>query len=95
MARTRFSRVVVEKAYLRGMRTLLRRAESDAEPPGVFRDMYEVREFRLVLCADVLDYMVGRAMRQSERVVGVERENGRLDYLACGPLIKGASRSRL
>ena len=72
MARTRFSRVVLEEAYLRGMRGLLRGAEGHAEPSRVFRDMYEVREFRLVLCADVLDHMVGRAMGKLERVVGVE-----------------------
>ena len=38
--------------------------------------MYEVREFRLVLHADVLGYVVEIAMRKLERVVGVERRNG-------------------
>ena len=53
--------------------------------------MHEVREFRFVLHADVLGYVVERAMRKLERVVGVEGRNGRLDYPGCEPLIKGAS----
>ena len=53
----------------------------------VFRQMYRVREFRLVLCVDVLDCVVEDAMWALENIVEVERESGRLDYLVCEPLI--------
>jgi len=53
----------------------------------VFRQMYRVREFRLVLCVDVLDCVVEDTMWALESIVEVERESGRLDYLVCEPLI--------
>lgn len=63
----------------------MRKAGSHAEPPRVFRDMHEVREFRLVLRANVLGNVVERTMRKLEHAVGVERRNGGLDYLVREP----------
>ena len=63
---------------------------SIANHPGrfkVFREMCGTREFRLVLCADVLDLAAKSGMRTLKRLVEVERKNGRLDYLSCEPLI--------
>ena len=53
----------------------------------VFSEMHRMREFRLVLCADVLDCIAEHAVGVLERVVEEERMNGRLDYLRCEPLI--------
>ena len=64
----------------------------------VFREMCATREFRLVLCADVLDSVAKRAMRTLKRLVDVEMENGRLDCLSCEPSITSevrAPRARL
>ena len=59
----------------------------------VFREMYMVREFRLILCADVHDWIVERAVRVLERIVDTEKKNWRLDYLPCEPLIISEVRS--
>ena len=59
----------------------------------VFREMYKVREFRLILCADVHDWIVERAVRVLVRIVDTEKKNGRLDYLPCEPLIISEVRS--
>ena len=53
----------------------------------VFNEMYGVREFRLVFCADVLDCIAKCAMRVLGGIVEAERKKGGLDYLACEPLI--------
>ena len=53
----------------------------------MFSEMYAVREFRLLLCADVLDDAIEDTVRALECIVGEERMNGRLDYLPCEPLI--------
>ena len=53
----------------------------------VFREMYETREFRLVLCADVSDPMIKYATEMLECLVNAEKAKGRLDYLLCEPLI--------
>ena len=53
----------------------------------VFRDMHNARDFRLVLCADVLDCIVEPAVQVLEHVVGEEKEKGGLDYLRYEPLI--------
>jgi len=53
----------------------------------VFSKMYMVREFRLVLCAEVFDCSAEEATRALECVVGAERMNGGLDYLAYEPLV--------
>ena len=59
----------------------------------VFREMYMAREFRLILCADVHDWIVERAVRVLERIVDTEKKNWRLDYLPCEPLIISEVRS--
>ena len=59
----------------------------------VLSEVYKVREFRLILCADVHDRIVERAVGVLERIVKTEKENGRLDYLPCGPLIISEVRS--
>ena len=44
----------------------------------VLREMYSVRNFRLVLCADVIELVEKHAMGILERVVEVEESNGGL-----------------
>jgi len=49
----------------------------------VFREMRSMRDFRLVLCADVSDHMVGHAVGKLERIAKaekVERGLGHLPY---------------
>ena len=58
-----------------------------------FRQMYKEREFRLVLCADVLDCVADYAVGVLDSVVKAERAKGRLDYLLCEPLIISEIRS--
>jgi len=53
----------------------------------VFSEMHRVREFRLVLCADVLDCIAERATRTLECILEAERIKGGLDYLLCEPLV--------
>ena len=53
----------------------------------VFREVHEARDFQLVLCADVLDPMVKYATGMLDRLVGVEKMWGGLDYLAREPLV--------
>lgn len=57
----------------------------------VFRKVRGVREFWLVLCADVLDPMVKYAIGVLERLVKTEK---RLDYFLRKPLIVAEMRSR-
>ena len=59
----------------------------------VFREMYMTREFRLVLCADVLGCSAEFAVRVLKCIVRAERTNGGLDYLPCEPLIISEMRS--
>ena len=47
----------------------------------MFREAYDVRDFRLVLCVDVLDFLVEHAIRTLERTV--EEGKGGLDYPPC------------
>lgn len=58
-----------------------------------FREMYGVRGFRLVLCADVLDCVMEDAIENLEYFVEEEKEKGELDYLFCEPLIISERRS--
>ena len=58
----------------------------------VFREMYRVKEFRLVLCVDVPDCIAERALRALERIVEVQRTNGGLDHL-CELLVISEVRS--
>jgi len=60
----------------------------------MFSEMYMVREFRLVLCADVGNGAAVDVMRALESIVEAERVNGRLDSLPCEPLIISEMRSR-
>ena len=64
----------------------------------VFREMHEVRSFRLVLCADVFGCTLMHSVRALEQIVATEMESGGLDYLHCEPSIISevrAPRSRL
>lgn len=54
---------------------------------GMFREMYGVRNFHLVLCLDVLECMAERAMQIFESVVKEEVAKGEFDYLSCEPLV--------
>ena len=54
----------------------------------LFSEMFMVREFRLVLCTDVLGCAAAEdAKRALERIVKAERMNGGFDYLPCEPVI--------
>jgi len=53
----------------------------------VFRWMYGLREFRLVLCAEVWDCVGEYAMRVLKQAVAAEKAGGRLDYLPSEPLL--------
>lgn len=53
----------------------------------LFREMYRVREFQLVLCADVHGCIDERAMRTLGDIVVAEKAKGGLDYLRREPLI--------
>jgi hypothetical protein len=58
-----------------------------------FSEMYKVREFQLVLCADVLERVVECAMGVLERIVEAEKANGGLGYFLSEPLIISERRS--
>jgi hypothetical protein len=58
-----------------------------------FSEMYRVREFQLVLCADVLDRVAECAVGVLERIVEAERANGGLSYFLSEPLIISGRRS--
>lgn len=53
----------------------------------VFREMYTVREFRLVLCAEVWDRAVDYAVDVLKRTVAAEKAAKRLDYLPSEPVV--------
>lgn len=54
---------------------------------AVFREMYSVREFRLVLCVDACAQVEKQAMEILERIVEAERRRGGLDLFQRAPLI--------
>lgn len=58
-----------------------------AERFKVFREMHSVREFRLVLRADVLNRAEKHAVETLKRIVEEERLDGGLDFLRERPLI--------
>ena len=60
----------------------------------VFREMYGVREFRLVLCADVHDRIAVRATQALKCILEAERTKGGLDYLLGEPLVIPEMKSR-
>lgn len=53
----------------------------------VFGEMHRIREFRLLLCADVLECITESAVERLKRIVEVERKCGGLYYLPREPLI--------
>ena len=53
----------------------------------VFCEMYTVREFRLVLCADVWDRLKEYTVERLKRAVAAEKAAKRLDYLPSEPLV--------
>jgi len=59
---------------------------------GVFREMHRVRDFSLVLCADVFDSVVGYAIGTLERHAKAEKVKGGLDHLR-EPLVISERRS--
>jgi len=53
----------------------------------VFRWMYRLRDFQLVLCAEVWDRFGEYAMGVLKQAVAAENAGGRLDYLPSEPLL--------
>jgi len=53
----------------------------------LFREMHKVRDFRLVLCADVFDCMVEDSIRTLEHTLITSEVNGGLDYFIYKPLV--------
>ena len=53
----------------------------------IFREIHGVRDFRLVLCADVFGCMMESAVQILKYIVREEREKGGLDYLSYEPLV--------
>ena len=53
----------------------------------MFRNMCMMRNFRLVLCADVWDYVGEHAVGILKRAVATEKAAERLDYLPSEPLV--------
>jgi hypothetical protein len=68
-------------------------AQNHRERFKVLSEMHRVREFQLVLCADVLDCIAEYAVQVLERTVGVERKYGDLRYLLSKPLVISEIRS--
>ena len=52
-----------------------------------FREMYTVRDFRLVLCVNVWDRVEEYTVGVMKRVVEEEKTAGRLDYLFSEPVV--------
>ena len=50
----------------------------------MFRGMHDVRDFRLVICVDSLDCMVG-GVELMKRIVDAEKAKGGFDFLYCEP----------
>ena len=53
----------------------------------VFREIHNVRDFRLVLCVDALACVMDQAIKQMEEIVERERARGGFDFLSCEPLL--------
>ena len=65
----------------------LKEGDSHSRRFKVFREMHEVRSFRLVLCADVFGCTLMHSVGVLKQVVAAERKSGGLDYLQCKPSI--------
>ena len=64
----------------------------------VLREMHSVRDFRLVLCVDVLDCMAEEATRLLGDIVKAEEAKGGFDFLLSEPSVvceKRVVRTRL
>ena len=59
---------------------------------GVLHEMYKVRDYKLVLCADVWDYLRDYAVRELKCVVATEKAEGRLDNLPFEPSVTHSPR---
>jgi hypothetical protein len=59
----------------------------------LFQEMYRVRRFRLVLCADVSNHSVEPAVQTLKNLVKAEKAMGRLGYLHCEVLIISEKRT--
>ena len=64
-----------------------KRVQYHQERFELFREMYRVREFRLVLCMDVANRMERRVRLGLERIVMAEKAKGGFDYLRHEPSI--------
>ena len=60
----------------------------------VFREMHAVRDFRLVLCANVWDPLGEYTVGVLKQAVTAERAAKRLDYLSLEPLVVYVPRGR-
>ena len=53
------------------------------------REMHKARNLKLVLCADVWDYLVEHAVRELKLAVAAEKAEGRLDDFPSEALVTG------
>lgn len=53
----------------------------------VIREMYKVRDFRLVLCLDALDCLMDVSRELMKKTVKAVRRKGGFDFLSCEPLV--------
>ena len=61
----------------------------------VFREMYTVRDFRLVLTAETVDYLREYTVGAVNRAVATEKAAKRLDYLSSEPMVVHIPQSTL
>jgi len=86
-------------SYIRaGIISPSKRTAQDLVHLGLFKvysEIYVVRGFQLVLCADVSDRDAQDATRALECIIKEVGMNGGLDYLSCEPLIIFEMRTRI
>ena len=78
---------------LRSLNKIITYGPYDQQLFEVLREMHGAREFQLVLCLDVLDFMVERGVQALERLVKAGKMGGKLDYLVCNPLVIAETRA--
>jgi len=61
----------------------------------VFREMYKVRDFELVLCADVWHRLGEQAIGELNQAVAAEKAEGGFDNLSSEPLVTYSPRRSL